>query len=231
MNNKPALLFINAKFSNKNLIKLEEYLTLNLIDIVMLAESTRIFDQLMLERGYQFNSLRAFPGKRRVKIFSKLPILINEANPFKANDFIPRLENKLISFKIGQFQVLVVHIPTRENEFIQAMEYVVNSFQNKSIDLAVGDFNFGYSSESPKGGLNFKKSQHFLEKIEEFEVVDTQKGKGNYSYISNRNGSQFRLDHIYSKHKIEYEYIGNDQGKPWDGYDHKGILFRLNIND
>jgi hypothetical protein len=64
MNNKPALLFINAKFSNKNLIKLEEYLTLNLIDIVMLAESTKIYDQSMLERGYKFNSLRDFPGKR-----------------------------------------------------------------------------------------------------------------------------------------------------------------------
>jgi hypothetical protein len=230
MNKKPALFFINAKFSNKNLIKLEKFLTQNLTDIVMLAESTRIYDQSMLERGYKFNSLRDFPGKRRINIFSKIPISIKEANPSKVKRIIPRLENKLLSFKIGRFQVLVVHIPTHKDEFLQAMEFVVNSFQNESIDLAVGDFNFGYSSESPKGGLDFNKSQHFLKKLEEFEVVDTQNGKGNYSYVSNRNGSHFRLDHIFSKHKISYKYVGNEQDNPWDGYDHKGILFKLNLD-
>jgi hypothetical protein len=231
MPNELTLFFINVKYSNANLLELEKFLDQHSVDIVMLAESTKIYDQSMLNRGYVFNSLRDFVGKRRVKIFSRVEVLIQKANPSTDFQIVPRLQNKLLSFMIGVFQVLVVHIPHRKQEFDLAMEYVVNTFNNQLIDLAVGDFNFGYSEESPLGGLDFLESQRYLKRLEEINVIDTQKGKNNYSYVSNRNGSKFRLDHIFSKHEIEYEYIGDNEGKHWKGYDHKGMLFRLKINN
>lgn len=230
MPNELTLFFINAKYSNTNLIELEKFLDQHSVDIVMLSESTKIYDQSMLDRGYVFNSLRDFLGKRRVKIFSRVEVLIQTANPSTDFQIVPRLQSKLLSFKIGMFQVLVVHIPHRKQEFDLAMEYVVNRFHNQSIDLAVGDFNFGYSEESPLGGLDFFESQHYLERLETINVIDTQKGKNNYSYVSNRKDSKFRLDHIFSKHEIKYEYIGDVEGRPWKGYDHKGMLFKITTN-
>jgi hypothetical protein len=170
-------------------------------------------------------------GKRSIKVFAKVAIAEIESFKFSSTLHVPRLGGKVIQFRIGNKKVLAVHIPHRKKEFDQAMEYVKDLLIHEIVDLAVGDVNFGYQEESPKGGLQFRDAQGILVEPEAHNVVDTQKGKGEYSYLSNKSKSQFRLDHLFSKYNIAYQYIGDDQNEPWVGYDHKGMLFNLKIKN
>jgi hypothetical protein len=137
-----------------------------------------------------------------------------------------KLNSKILSFQIHNHKFLVVHNPTDNEYFDDAMQKIVKIAKNEN-PIIFGDMNFGFSDESPKGGLSFKNSQHYLRELYQFGYQDINYNKGMFSYVSNRTGSRFRIDLLLSKSNVFYVYVGDENGQPFKGFDHKGILFSI----
>jgi len=221
------VLYSNAKKTIQNIKTITNYVKEEKVDVVILAEGNDVSYESL--KDYIFSSKGKLNGRYGIKVFSNY-----EINILVAINYLPKeldsekFKSKLVKFSIGKYDFLAVHIPAQSKPFMFAMEKVIEELAHNKNLICLGDFNFGYSDESPKGGLKFEDCVPLLNKMEKMGVKDTQYGKKQISHRHFKKNTLFRLDHVFSAKNIDYTYVGKPISNDfWDGFDHKPMLFNL----